>query len=293
MSVLSRFWDRTLFAPSSGVGLAAFRIAFALFMLGYLGAMTPHVPLLFSSHGVYVPYLVPDLAPPPLGAWLLYLAMLGATVSLLVGYRTTLSAWCLCLLFAHHYFLQLAIKQSSFDRLIGIYLLILCFAGAGSTWSLDARAGRARPTSVWAERMIMFQTVALYFGAGFWKAVNPHWHGGEMMWFTLQGMFATDVGFTIVRLGLPAWVWDAATIGIIVAEILLGLAFLFRRLRPSAIVAGTFFHLANCVILNIPEFIISITPYAVFMRDETLQRWQARVAALFSRAPDAPPAASP
>jgi hypothetical protein len=267
-----------MFAPSSGHRIAAFRILFALYMIGYLAAMLPHVTVLFSDQGVYVPYLLPDLAPPPAIAWLLFVAMIAATLSLLVGFHSNLSAACLLLLFAHHYFLQLAIKQSSFDRLIAIYMLVLCFADAGYVWSVDARRGKpGRPPTVWAERLVAFQSIVLYFGAGLWKLANPRWHGGAMMWFTLQGMFATPVAFSLVQLGLPESFWTALTAGIIAAEMLLGVALLVPRARPWAIVAGTLFHVGNCVILDIPEFLISLAPYAVFIEASTLQRWGAKL----------------
>jgi len=138
-------WDRFFFAPASGERIAAFRILFALYLLVYFGAMLPHVELLFSNHGVYVPYLVPDYAPPPALAWPLFLAMPACAACMLAGYRSERAARVLFALFLYHYFLQLAVKQSSFDRLIANLLAVLCFADSGRVWGLDAR--RAAPPS--------------------------------------------------------------------------------------------------------------------------------------------------
>jgi Vitamin K-dependent gamma-carboxylase len=281
-------WDEFFHAPSGGQRIAAVRIALGSFLLVYFGAMAPDIALLFSDQGVYVPYLLPDFAPPPAGAFALYAAMLTATCALLLGYRTALAAPLLLALFLHHYFLQLAVKQSTFDRLIAITLGVLCLADSGRCFGLDAaRPARVAPTR-WAERVVAIQCVLLYFGAGFWKLFNSGWHSGALLHANLQGMWATPLGFALVRLDLPQAFWAAASWSIIAFELLLGPLLIVRRTRRLAFALGAGFHLANCFVLMIPEFLVCLAAYPVFMREATLQRAfdaTARTTARFSRWP--------
>lgn len=285
MTHASALISRVLFVRSSGERMAAFRMAFGAYLLVYLGAMLPHVEVLFSDQGIYTPYLLPDFAPPPAVAWVAYLGMYGLAIALTLGFRTTLTSPLLLGLFLHHYFLQLAVKQSSFERLIIIYLVVFCLCDAGRVWGLDGR--RAWPASpaytAWGERLVIFQTVVLYLGAGIWKVFNPAWHGGELLRMTLQGMWSTPLGFALARSELSDAGWTAATRTIIAVELLLAPGLVWRRTRTTAMLVGTAFHLANCVILAIPEFLLSVTPYVVFMQPRTLRRVQAVVVSRLPR----------
>jgi hypothetical protein len=269
-------WDRVFHAPSSGRRIGAVRILFAGYLLAYFGAMLPHVPQMFSSEGVYVPYRLPDYAPAPAAAWLMFSAMMGLTVALLLGYRTAVTAPLLLGSFLYHYFLQLAVKQSSFDRLIVVFLLVLCVADSGRVWGLDARRPGPQPTR-WAERVLAIQLVLLYSGAGLWKLFNPAWHGGALLQSTFQGMFATPLAFTLVRQGYSAETWAALSWSIIAFELLLGPMLVARRTRPLGLLLGAGFHLGNCVLLVIPEFLVCIAAYPVFVRDDTLAALERRV----------------
>lgn len=264
-------WDGFVHAPAGGQRMAAVRIALCSYLLVYFGQMLPHVALLFSDQGVYVPYLVPDYAPGPALAWLLFAAMLLAAIALLLGYRTALTAPLLLGLFLYHYFLQLAVKQSTFDRLIAIDLLALCFASSGRVFGLDAQRPGAAPTR-WAERILAFQTVALYVGAGLWKACNGAWLDGSLLYATFQGMWATPLAFTLVQSDLPQPAWAALSWAVIAFELLLGPLLIVRRTRPLALALGACFHLLNCVLLVVPEFLVCLAVYPVFLREATLQR---------------------
>lgn len=271
MRALAAAWNRFFHAPCSGVRVAATRILLGLYLLAYLAAMAPHVPLLFSDDGVYVPYLVPDYAPPPAVAWLLFLTMLAATIALTLGYRTSISAPLLLLLFLHHYFLQLAVKQSSFDRLIVIDLIVLCLADSGRVLGLDAARPGPPPTR-WGERVLQIQTALLYLGAGVWKLFNPAWHGGVLLHSNLQGMFATPLAFALVQQGFSTRTWALFSIAIITLELAIGTLLMIPRLRPLALLLGVGFHAANCVVLVIPEFLVVLAAYPAFVSEARLER---------------------
>ena len=180
-------WNRALYAPSSGHRLAAVRILLGLYLLGYFGALLPHVTLLFSNQGVYVPYWLPDYAPSPQVAKGIFGITLLASLALTLGWRTAFAAPLLLLSFLYHYFLQIGVTQSSFDRLIAIYLLILCFTDSGQVWGLDARR-RGVAQTVWGERLLAAQTLLLYAGSGLWKLTNPAWHTGTLLYSNMQGI---------------------------------------------------------------------------------------------------------
>jgi hypothetical protein len=273
---------RWLYAPAAGHRVALFRILFALYLLGYFGVQMPHVALLFSNRGVYLPYLLPDYAPAPVVAWLVFSSMLPLAVALLLGYRTELVARLLLLLFLYHYFLQIAVKQSSFDRLIAIYLIVLCFADSGRVWGFDARRSGPAPNA-WAERVLAMQSMLLYFGSGLWKLFNPDWHTGALLRSTLQGMFASPLAFAIVQRGFSDDTWTRFSLTIIGFELLVAPLLLVRRTRPLGLLLGAGFHLFNTVVLVVPEFLVAMTPYPVFVEPRALERMGQRCAALARR----------
>jgi uncharacterized membrane protein YphA (DoxX/SURF4 family) len=282
-------WNSWLYAPSSGQRIALVRILLSAYLLCYFGTFAGHVELSFSNLGVYTPYGAPDYAPGPVGAWAIYLLTMLACVLLLIGYRTRIIAPLLLVLFGYAYFLQLGVKESSFDRLIAIDLLVLSCADSGRAFGLDAgRPGRT--PVVWPERMLQLQTVLTYFGPGLWKLLVPAWHDGVLLYSNLHGMWATPLAFRIVRSGFSLETWAAFSRCIIAFELLLGVLFVVRKTRPYALVLGTLFHVLNCVVLVVPEFLISLAAYPVFVAPATLQRLTARARAAFiARSPAPPP----
>lgn len=259
--------------------MALFRAGFGLYLVVYFATLAPHVEVYFSSRGVYVPYLVPDWAPPPAFAWVLFATMELAAVLLALGLWPRAAAAVVLLLFAHHYFLQLATKQSSFERLIFIYLVILAFTKSHHALAPGPASRSAADIPVWPERLLRFQAIVLYLGAGAWKAFSPHWHTGALLYATFQGMWATPSAFWLVRQGFGEASWTLLSWSVIAFELGLAAALCFRRTRVVGVAAGTIFHLANCVLLTIPEFLLCIASYAAFLPEEPLRR------ALSGRAP--------
>lgn len=271
MARLAHGYDAFWMREGGGLRLACFRIAFALYLLAYLAVLAPHVVVLFSSQGVYAPYLVPAFAPAPALAWLLFGAMLALCLSVLIGYRTELSALLLLALYLHHYFLQLAVKQSSFERLIILYLAILALAGSGQRLGLDGVRAPG-PRLVWAERLIAAQSVFLYAGSGLWKLLNPAWHNGALLESTFQGMWATPLAFAVARSGLPHAAWAAGSWSVIALELSLGPLLMWRRTRLIAVVLAAAFHIGNWLLIFIPEFLVSVAALVVFIDESTLER---------------------
>jgi hypothetical protein len=278
-------WNAFWFAPASPYPLAAFRILLGAYLVGYFGSFAPHAALLFSSEGVYVPYLVPDYAPPPAIAVPLFAALWLASLALLLGFRTGLTIPILLVLYLYHYFLALGVKHSSFERLIVIYLLALAPNHADAVWSVSQPpAAQPAATVQFAGRLVRFQTVMLYLGAGLWKAVNPAWATGALLYSTLQGIWATPLAFSIVRLGFSEATWTLASHCVVASELLLGVLLIFKRTRTFGVLLGCAFHLSNSVILSIPEFLVCLAPYPLFLPERYLIRLDCRLRALLTAA---------
>ena len=211
--MLSAAWNAFWFAPASPYPLAAFRILLGAYLVGYFGSFAPHAALLFSSDGVYVPYLKAGTsAPPPAIAVPLFAALWLASLALLLGFRTGLTIPILLVLYLYHYFLALGVKHSSFERLIVIYLLALAPSHADAVWSVSQpTAAQPVATVQFAGRLVRFQSVMLYLGAGLWKAVNPAWATGALLYSTLPRHLGDAAGVgSIVRLGFSEATWIAS-----------------------------------------------------------------------------------
>jgi hypothetical protein len=277
----ARAWDVLWFSPASPYPIAAFRMLLGGYLLAYLATLAPHVPVLFSSEGVYAPYLVPDYAPGPALAWLFFAAFVALTLALTLGYRTARVIPALLVVYLYHYFLALGVKHSSFERLLVIYLLALWPSHADAVWAVSApRQVADRPaTYSFAGRLLRFQTIVLYLGAGLWKAANPAWRDGTLLLSTLQGIWASPLSFWLVQRGFTLHTWSLVSRGVIAGEIVAGCLFWLRPTRPLAILLGTLFHLGNSVILVIPEFLVCLAPYVFFLREQTVERIGSTLAA--------------
>jgi vitamin K-dependent gamma-carboxylase len=282
MKRLATAWNAHFFAEGSDHRIAAVRVLVGLYVLVYFGAQLPDAALSYSYEGVYSPYLLPDYAPSAPVAYALLAALLACGLALTLGYRTRIATPTLLALFAYHYFLGLGEKQSAFDRLLAIDLLILCFADSGRVLGLDARRP-GPPLLAWPERMLALQTFWLYLGPGLWKLFTPSWHTGVLLKSNLQGMFATPLAFSIVRLDLSQTTWAVLSCSVIAFELAMVPLLVVRRTRTLALLLGFAFHALNCVVLVIPEFLLSLAAYPVFVDEPVLRRIADRARAVLRR----------
>lgn len=102
--------------------------------------------------------------------------------------------------------------------------------------------------------------------------MNPGWHTGTLLYSNLQGMWATPMAFSLVRAIPSAATWTLASWLIIVFELSLAPLLMAKRTRTLGLLFGVGFHLFNCVVLVIPEFLICIAAYPVFIEPQTLRR---------------------
>lgn len=259
---LARAWTEWWFAEIDPRGLALFRIALGVFLFVELAAFAPRVETAFSSDGVVVPVL-PWPLPPPSVAWALWAALLAALAAFTLGLRTSLVAPVVLALHFHHFVVGLAVRNTAHDRLVVLLLFLSCFADLDGAWTLG-RWRDHRPVSAWGARIVGLQLAALYLGSGIWKLLSPSWHGGEMLSKTLVGPWGTRAAFAVVGLGIPAAAWTAATWGIVAFELGAGFGLHAARLRKATMALGVAFHLANWILLGIPEFMVCVACYPVF-----------------------------
>lgn len=122
----------------------------------------------------------------------------------------------------------------------------------------------------------------MYFSAGLWKVLDPPWRDGTLLRVTFQGPWASPLAFFLVRHVEGKAAWQAFSVSIILFELVLATALVFRRTRPLGLAMGVAFHLMNCVILVIPEFVMCLSVYPLFMREETVRKWGDRALQLVS-----------
>jgi hypothetical protein len=231
---------------------------------------------MFSTHGVYSPYLIGDWALPPFAASLVYLVLILTIFTFILGVRTRWVTPMLLLFYAYYYFLNLAVANTSYDRLNLMILVVVCFADLDRVWSIVPRITQrleCRLTaSVWSARLVVIQICLLYFGSGLWKLLNPYWHSGELLRWTFLGPWGNSLSFWLVSAVRSNWVYDFLAWGVIGFELLFSFVVFLSRLRPYALLLGVTFHFSNAILLNVPEFLNCITAYVLFMEPQAVER---------------------
>lgn len=278
------------FESISPYPLAAFRILFGVYLFCYFAQFIFRVEMLFSSNGVYVPFAMPDYAPAPLLAWLIYLLTLGLCALFILGFRTRIITPFLLLYYLYHYFLNLSLPNYSYDKINMQFLFLLCFAELDLVWSLSPSrkvVGTLEPTTpAWATRFIVLQVFFQYFGSGLWKLFNPVWHSGSIISLTYAGPWGTDLAFAVLQLGLADWFYDVVTWGVILFELVFGFVLYSRKFQRFAIVLGILFHLHNWAFLQIFEFFSLVSAYVLFIEGAEVKRLGERIFSAFvSRKP--------
>lgn len=274
--IATGWWSQFLFAEVPPHSLAAFRILFGTYLLGYFLSYASCVNLVFSSAGVTNPYLIPDWSLPPVLCTALYCVNVIVIVSFIVGWRTNIISPLLLTLYGYFYFLNIAVRNTAHERLNLILLVLLCFARLDAAWSLSVRkrdrTSKTPTVSVWPIRMITMQIFFIYFGAGLWKLCNLKWHTGDLLYHNFFGIWATPMAFWVARLGLPMALWTAMSWSIITWELLMGFALFSRRFRSIAVITGTTFHLLVIVFLYVPEFLNCVAAYVLFFPPEVIRK---------------------
>lgn len=281
---LSKSWGKYWYEEIPPHTLAAFRILFGVYLLWYFARMVPDSTVMFSAEGIYTPYFLDITAPSPLIARGLLASLLVTCLLFIIGWRTAIVTSVLFVLFTYHYLLNLAVTNVSFDRLSLLFLFIICFAKLDGVWALTGRKSRkSQNVPAWPAKLICMQMAFLYFGAAVWKIVNPLWRDGKILEYSFQGIWATDLGFSIAQLGLPSWFFTMLVYSVILFQLTLGPLLYSRRYVYLGIGLGASFHTSNWLLLGLPEFMICVTTYVLFVPGSDLQRLVGNSSALLKK----------
>ena len=273
-SLLDR-WNRYWFQGGRPEPLAAFRILYGIYLLGYFGSFARKLFVVFSTNGVVQPWILPHSAiPTPAVAATLYALWMSFAMAFTLGYRTRWTTPLLLLFYGYFYLLNLAVKDTAYDRLNLILIATACFGNLDSIWAVrpthPVTAITDFPINTWVVRILRLQMCFLYFGAGLWKFSAPAWQGHEMMRWTLAGAWGTPLAFWLVGLGLPNVFYAGLGWSVIVFELIAPFTLSFYSTVKPTVIAGAAFHVGVALLLNIPEFFNCLTIYALFWPVEEL-----------------------
>ena len=273
-----RSWNLYWFGPISAYPLALFRIFLGIYLLWYFLTYVRVITLVFSRDGIYMPFLIPDIAPSPAVATLIYASTLVCILVFMLGYRTRIFTPLVLVGFFYHYLLNIAVQCTSYDRLIIGVLIILCFAELDRVWSLSARSrphdNDADPViTAWAQRFICVLVSFIYFGMSIFKIYDFKWCTGYMLETNLNCEWATPLAFWVVNLDFPPVFYTGLSWAAIILEFVLSIGLWIRRFQAYIFFAGFLFHLFIAAFLNIPEFLFLPTSYVLYMDPDRVRRW--------------------
>lgn len=123
---------------------------------------------------------------------------------------------------------------------------------------------------IWAIRL---QVAFLYATAGFYKLGGEHWITGDALQYVLNiPFFSHPVAQSWI---LPhSWIIRLGTWSVLAFQVAFPILIWFRKLRPSLLIAGTFFHLAIIFVIGLADFgIIMLVAYLAFSSEQSATRW--------------------
>jgi len=299
LSMTWKKWDSWWTRKGPPHAIALLRIAFGAYLLFYFGLRLPHVPMLFSEAGLVIPYdiLLPEnlqflLIPPSVPiAFLIFAVLLLALLSFTLGCATRTSASIALILYVYYMMLSFHHYGTSYNRLFLFLLFLFTFSGAGKTFSYEMWRKKGsifawEPVSILTQRLIAVQITMTYLVVGWQKTWLPMWQGGEVLFYSFQGMWGTPLAYWVVQQNLPMWVYDSAVFLTKCMEITWPVLFWFRRTRLLGFALAILFHIGTSLFLAaIWWFYAMIACYITFYEPEAVYEKieECRGSSLFSR----------
>ncbi|MBI5155992.1 HTTM domain-containing protein [Candidatus Peregrinibacteria bacterium] len=270
--------------------LALMRIAFGSFLLLYWGLKIPQVPMLFSGHGLILPLFpahefgpLASLFPPTVTIACILFAIFYASLLLFtVGFGMRIAGIVAFILNVYYWMLSLHLFNTSFERLFLFTLLVLTLSGADRTLSFRAwrEKGDARsfsPVSILPQRLLALQITFVYLGVALQKLWLPDWQSGEILSYSLVGVWGSRAGNWIVARNLPLAVFDVSVSLIKAFELAMPFGLWVPRSRLWFMAGGALFHTGIALLLDIWWFLVLIPAYILFFDPEDVrlrtQRW--------------------
>ena len=286
LGVWNNFWFRSV-PPHA---LALLRILFGAFLLLYWGLKIPQVPMLFSAQGLILPLFpahtfgpLASLFPPTLTiACVLFAVFYASLILFTVGFGMRIAGIIAFVLNAYYWMLSLHLFNTSFDRLFLFTLLILTFSGADRTLSVRAwrPSGDARasvPVSILPQRLLALQITFVYLGVALQKLWLPDWQSGEILSYSMVGVWGSALGNWVVARNWPLAFFDVSVFLIKAFELAMPLGLWVPRSRLWFMAGGALFHTGIAVLLDIWWFLVLIPAYILFFDPEAVraatERW--------------------
>jgi len=285
-------WMNFWFAEISPYPIALFRVLFGIYLLIYFLGSCTNVPLFYSNEGVYCPLFIPDIAPAPWIAWILYIITVVLICAFTVGYRMKVVAPLAFAFYLYHFCLNIGARACSYDRLVFMAFILLCLAPSDQVLSVKKKTALSDPTpttSAWATRLLAIHVCLFYFSTGLYKELSPGWHSGEIIKGVMSSNFSSDLAFAVMRLKFPSVVFDFLALSVIVFELTCPIGFAVRdfgfttafsrkRLHLKGVqyyffVCGILLHCGIWMFMQIPQFFICPVFYVLFIRARDIRRF--------------------
>ncbi len=275
-------WNHFFFTPIPPHSLAILRILFGAFLLLEWAVYFPRVPMLFSDHGLLVPWITqgipsfvvhPDLTT----AYAIYLLHGICLILFTIGFGMRFSGFIAALLMFYYYNLSFHAFPSSYHRIFLFFLIILSMSGADCAFSLRMKIKRGAWSAydlvpAWPQRVLQIQLTLTYLGVGLQKLVLPGWETGEVLSYAFIGRWATPLAFWVARLDLPLWFYDKLVFFVKFLHIALPFAFWMPKIRPYAAAFAALFHIGVALLLGMWWFLAMIPAYIVFWDPTDIQK---------------------
>lgn len=284
-------WDSFLFAPTSPVPLAVYRMLLGTLVIVSTLLLLPDVDMMFGEQGILPradaaqyaakPIAAPLLWLPPTRGWLYayFAAFLVAAACLTAGFLTRPATIVVYVGLVGTHYRNPAILNSS-DGFLRLATFFLIFAPAGRALSVDRwlrvrrgaePPGEPAPVAPWAQRLIQIQMCVVYLATVWWKLGGTTWVDGTAVYYATRLVEFERFPVPYVFEFRP--LMKLMTWGTLAIEFAMGTLVWFRDLRYPVLLAGLLLHLGLEYSMNIQLFQWTmIATYVLFIDPRDVPR---------------------
>ena len=276
-------WYRLWFEPQSPAPICMFRILLAAIV--FLSSLTwaPDLFTWFGYDGIvsvetmrqYEEFnrlsLLDWLPPDNRFVLSLYVLLLLSALSLMVGFKSRLSALILFICLASFHHRNLLIFHSG-DTLMRVCLFLLLFGPIDRMYAIDSRGKAPAQASPWVQNLLRFQIAIVYAHSFFSKMEGSTWWDGTAIYYALH--MEDFYRFPVPLLFDNIMTVKLATWSTLVIELALWTLIWISGLRYYVLAAGVILHLGIDWSMNLPFFEdLMIASYVLFLKPEDIERF--------------------
>lgn len=297
-SSFSRQFEEFFFRKEIPYGMALVRILLPAIIFFVMVQRWRFAREFYSADGAPAPlalgYGYTDFLPLMSGNWavLLFTLMLFLLVTLMIGWKSRLSALGVCLLYTYFTLQDSLGSLTKYSVIASHGFLLLSLSECGAVWSVDRLIelkkngirqplrllGVGRAVEIWPQRLMQLCLAFIYFGAAVTKLQTSGYFTGDQTRFWMLtnlnhdnplGEFMTLQPALLVPMMYIALFWEG-TFLLLVWK---------RSLRGIYLATGVLFHVMTTVMLGLVIFpSICLAMYFCFMTQDDLEWWRERVA---------------